>query len=463
MLFTRRKLLGSAVLALLAPAARAEEPDGFVTLEAKPGALQLLPPPAPQTQIWGFGGQRAGPTLRIKLGQEIKVRLANRLEHPTSLHWRGMRLPNAIDGAAGLVQAPLLPGETREYRFTPPDAGTYFYQPLIQPHSGEQLGRGLFGAVVVEEKTPIAVDDDLVLLIGDWRLGADAQVVADFNSFADIMRQGRYGAVTSVNSTSKPKPVTQKPGGRLRLRLINAASARIMRLAFSGGYPKVIAVDGQPCDPVRAGAPHHSARPGGALRRHPRPAAVGGADRSVSSCAAQAELPDASLLEFATKGPSARRRRRCRCPNPAPNPLLPAEIRLQSAKRLDLVIEGGARKGAALKPHADDLRHVWRSTGAHASGLDGPPLFSVGRGTPVTLAFVNKTLFDQVMHVQGHDLRLLHDFDDGWEPYWRDSVIVPERKTKHVAFVADNPGKWLVCSAIQDHFANGLAAWFEVT
>jgi FtsP/CotA-like multicopper oxidase with cupredoxin domain len=61
------------------------------------------------------------------------------------------------------------------------------------------------------------------------------------------------------------------------------------------------------------------------------------------------------------------------------------------------------------------------------------------------------------------ETRQLHDLDDCWEPYWRDSVIVPERTTKHIAFVADNPCKWLICGAIQEHFANGMAGWFEVT
>ncbi len=460
MLFTRRKLLGSAILALLPPAARADEPDGFIALEAKPGAIQLLPPPAAQTQIWGINGQLPGPTLRVKLGQEIKLRLTNRLDQPTSLHWRGMRLPNDVDGAAGLARKPIMPGETQELRFTPPDAGTYFYQPLIQPHSGEQLGRGLFGAVVVEEKTPVPVDDDLVLLIGDWRLDAGAQIVSDFNLAADILRQGRLGAATSVNSSVKSAPIVQKPGARLRLRLINAASARIMRLAFSGGYPKVIAVDGQSCDPFE---PQFRTIPLGPGARCDvildQPPIEAQTIRLLLR--GEAELADAALLEFVTKGPARPPHPPLPLRNPAPNPLLPEEIRLQSAKRLDLVIEGGARKGAA-RPQRD-LRHAWKINGRSSSGLDGSALFSVRKGTPVTLAFVNKSLFDEVMHVQGHDLRLLHDLDDGWEPYWRDSVIVPEGRTKHVAFVADNPGKWLVCSAIQDHFANGLAAWFEVT
>ncbi len=172
-------------------------------------------------------------------------------------------------------------------------------------------------------------------------------------------------------------------------------------------------------------------------------------------------MPDATLLEIQTGGTP-------RPPQPilpafASNPLLPGEIQLEAAKKLDLVIEGGAQKGtpAAYKPQGEDLRRVWRINGH--SGLEGPPLFSVKKGTPVSLGLVNKTLVPQVLHVQGHVMRLLHDFDDGWDPYWRDSVVVPEGKTKHVAFVADNPGKWLIMSAISEHFASGLAAWFEVT
>ena len=67
------------------------------------------------------------------------------------------------------------------------------------------------------------------------------------------------------------------------------------------------------------------------------------------------------------------------------------------------------------------------------------------------------------MHVHGHCMRLLHDLDDGWEPYWRNSVIVAKGATKRVAFVADTPGKWALRSDVADQEAAGLAGWFEVT
>jgi FtsP/CotA-like multicopper oxidase with cupredoxin domain len=461
MLFTRRKILGSACLTLLASSVRAEETSGFFTLEARPGASPLLPIPAPPTQIWGFGGQTPGPLLRIKLGQEMRVKLVNRLEQPTSLHWRGMRLPNAIDGAAGLVHQPLAPGETREIRFTPPDAGTYFYQPLIQPFSGEQLGRGLYGAVIVDEPNPIAVDDDLVVLLNDWRLDASGQIVGDFDNPADALRQGRYGAVTGVNGRTGAASLAYPPGARLRLRLVNASNARIMRLVFEGGAQTILALDGQFCDPF---TPYQGAVPLGPGARCDvlldLPRTEGQSARLILR--GETELPDAPMLNILTRGA-------VRPPAPPEanlplNPLLPAEIRLQGAKRVDLVFEGGWRKGmpAGFRPPAEELRRIWKINGRASSGLDGPPLFSVKKGTAVSLAFVNRSLFELSIFVQGHVLRLLHNLDDGWEPYWRDSVIVAEKATKHVAFVADNPGKWLLGGAIQEHFAHGMAGWFEV-
>jgi len=105
----------------------------------------------------------------------------------------------------------------------------------------------------------------------------------------------------------------------------------------------------------------------------------------------------------------------------------------------------------------------WRLNGRAGEALPDKPLFSVKRGSPVTLGFVNKTSFPQTMHVHGHVMRLLHPLDDGWEPYWRDAVIVPDGKTSRIAFLADNPGRWLICSTNLDRAANGLAAWFEVT
>jgi FtsP/CotA-like multicopper oxidase with cupredoxin domain len=252
------------------------------------------------------------------------------------------------------------------------------------------------------------------------------------------------------------------PGSRLRLRVVNAANARIMELFCQGGEVKVIALDGQFCDPFE---PARRALPLGPGAR--AELLLDLPPKEGESCKiilrGETELPDATLVEFRTEGAA-------KPPPPpvlpqAPNPLLPAEIRLDKAKKLDLVLDGGWTKAnpPGFKPTGEALRRTWSINGKSSTGLDGAPLFSVKKGTPVSLGLANKSLWPQVIHVQGHVVRLLHDLDDGWEPYWRDSVIVPPLRTKHIAFVADNPGKWLVASAIMDHFANGLAGWFEVS
>ncbi len=466
----RRAFVGSIVATLFAGEPRswaegttapAEGADGFTLLEARPGAIPLLPAPAAPTKIWGFSGDVPGPLLRVKLGQEIKARLVNRLDQPTALHWRGMRIANEIDGAAGLVQKAVAPGETRDFRFTPPDAGTFFYQPLIQPFSGEQLGRGLHGVVIVDEEKPVPADSELVLVLDDWRLDAKGQIVDDFDHPADVLRQGRLGAVGGVNARARPAALAFPPGSRLRLRLVNAATARIMRLRLPGGGLNVIALDGQFCDPFEPQGRLLPLGPGARCDLLLDLAPVENQDFKIV-LVGEAELPDAALFEILTKG--AARKPAPQPAKPTLNLLLPADIKLEKAKKLDLVIAGGATRTtpSSYKPAGEALKHVWSINGRSSTGIDGPPLFSVKRGSPVSLSLANKSLFAQVIHVQGHVVRTMRDLDGGWEPCWRDSVIVPPLGARRIAFVADNPGKWLIASAIMDHFANGLAAWFEV-
>ncbi len=132
-----------------------------------------------------------------------------------------------------------------------------------------------------------------------------------------------------------------------------------------------------------------------------------------------------------------------------PNPLLPREIGLERAKRVDLTIEGG---GAA----------PFTLNGASFSDWAAKPLFAVPGGAPVTLGFVNKTAVTQAMRLGGHVGRLLHSLDDGWEPYWRDTLLLAPGKSAHLAFVADNRGKWPLGSAIPEHRAAGVGGWFQV-
>src|SRR3546814_13108786 len=108
-----------------------------------------------------------------------------------------MRVPNAMDGVPHLTQKPVAPGETFHYEFECPDAGTFWYHP--HQRSLEQVGRGLYGPLIVEEPEPVAVDRDVTWVLDDWRLLTDASISGDFGSMMDTGMAGRIGNTVTIN------------------------------------------------------------------------------------------------------------------------------------------------------------------------------------------------------------------------------------------------------------------------
>jgi FtsP/CotA-like multicopper oxidase with cupredoxin domain len=444
MYLSRRALLGSALASFVSFTGRADEPPRIIA--AAKARLRLVPEPAPDTLVGGFEAEVPGPLLRCKMGEGFKIRIVNRCDESLTFACQGMRLDNPMDGVAGLTQAPILPGQSFDYRIESPNAGFYFYRSLVAPRACEQLRQGFYGAFIVDEADALATDRDIVTVLADWRLDADAQVFAGSAG-------GPY-PLTTINS--KPVPLSEilPPRSRVRLRLLNAVSDRVMFIAFDGLKPLVLGIDSAPCE---AFAPLQDTLPIAPGARFDvmfdLPAEAGLAAQLVLRSPGE---PDQPLLIFKTEGQS--RKDLPPIGSLPPNPLLPVAINLRASRKLDLTIGGGPKGATATDPPGPFLLN------GIAAGDFGPkPFFSVARGTPVTLGLVNKTPFVQQVLFHGHHLRLLHDLDDGWEPYWRDNVIIPGGRKKHVAFVADNPGKWAIeCLPLYPQSAL-LVAWFEVT
>ena len=452
MTLARRTFLGAGLSAAVwawrrAPVNAANEPaEGFRVIEAGPASAELAPAPAKPVQALGYGGATPGPLLRLKLGETLKVRLVNRLTEPTTLHWRGLRIANAMAGIGDLTQKPVAPGASYDYVITPPDAGFAWYGPHGGATSAGQIARGLYGPVVVDEISPPPVDVETIVALQDWRVAADGQV--------DLSPQksdsGRSGALLSANGAPPPVSLSPAPGARVRVRLLNAAPARIMIVAVEGVKPTIVAIDGQPSEPFE---PLRNVMPIGPGARFElifdMPAEVGSTVRFVlrgGEAAPTAQELDRPLVVFkATDAPAMQRPPIAGLPA---NPLLPKEIDLAQAQRADFALSGGPPfliNGAAVKGPWPDK-----------------PLLKVRKGAPVTLGLINKTASPQAIRWGGHVARLLHALDDGWEPYWRDSVLLAPGQTAHVAFVADNPGRWPLESAILDCQAAGGRSFFEV-
>ena len=451
---------------LALPAAATTQKSEFRTIRARAGSAHLRGPEQPPTAIWGYDGTVPGPVLRVKRGEEVNVRLANDLPEPTSVHWHGLRLPNAMDGVPHLTQAPIEPGQSFDYRFKATDAGTYWYHSHI--YSSEQLERGLYGVLIVEEAGPIDVDQDVVFILDDWRLLADGGLdVASFRSMHDAAHAGRTGRHLTVNSApSLDLPV--KANERLRLRVINAANARLLTLRLERHAAWVMAIDGQPAEPFLARDSQLTLGPGNRVDLFVDATLAPGANAPILVENFGAEVPIAHL-RYASAAP-ARSAARAEAKT-LPANALPARMAFKDAFRLDLPLEGGAMSALMMRGRSQEIpghgidprARIWTMAGAASSGHHGPPMFSVNRGRVVMLGFVNNTAFPHGMHVHGHHFRLLDKNDDGWKPFWLDSVVVAPRETARIAFIADNPGKWMLHCHMLEHQETGMAGWFEVT
>ena len=193
--------------------------------------VQLAPDPHPQTRVWAYNGKVPGPEIRARQGDRLRVDVTNGLAEETTVHWHGLRVPVSMDGVPHLTQKPIkADGGTFSYEFDVPDAGTYWYHP--HQRSFEQVGRGLYGALIVEEREPSRVDRDVTWVLDDWRLERDAQIAADFGNRRDASHNGRVGNTVTINGRIL-ETFNVRRGERIRLRLINAANARIFALKFA--------------------------------------------------------------------------------------------------------------------------------------------------------------------------------------------------------------------------------------
>jgi FtsP/CotA-like multicopper oxidase with cupredoxin domain len=465
---TRRRLVANlgvvATLIALPGRARGQSrpaetaPAGSRILRAQRGTARLRGPDKAATGIWGYDGAVPGPVLRVKRGEEVKVRLVNELPEATSLHWHGVRVPNSMDGVPHLTQPPVAPGASFDYRFAAPDAGTFWYHPHL--FAAEQLDRGLYGAVIVEEPEPAGADRDVLMILDDWRLNPDGSIdAASFRSLSDAGHAGRTGTHLTVNG-GPALDIPVKANERLRLRLINAATARILRLRFDRHRATVMAIDGQPAEPFVARDARVTLGPGSRIDVFVDASLEPGASAPIFLEDQRGDTPLGRLVYAA--GPPLRP-----SPLPDPKPLpanpLPTRIDFRAAYRLEVPIEGATSETPSGLTSGRRETPTWTMASTAASGNHGPPLFSVKRGRAAMLTLANRSAFAYGIHLHGHHFRLLDNLDDGWKPYWLDTVMAGPRETVRIAFVADNPGKWMIDCRMVERYDPGMTAWFEVT
>lgn len=392
---------------------------------------------------WTFNGTVPGPELRVRQGDRVHVTLINHLPVGTTIHWHGVPgLPAAEDGVAGLTQDAVPPGGSYVYDFVARDAGTYWYH--SHQDTSAQLPMGLFGALVVEPSVAPAGRDYAIVLHG----GKDG---VDMNGAATTLR------------------LAATPGDTVRLRVIDAVNP---------------GMDGTPETPVLLGASYRVvALDGrdlsGASQLTPQRLALGMGQRAdiefTMPASGAVSLVDgelhgkASALEGFFGSPTSRFASALVGDGPAPASAASELARLPVFDPLRYGVPApdlatGGRFDATYPVVLDEVPgfHDGRIELVHSiNGQASPyvPPIVVHEGQIIRLHIVNQTGEYHPMHLHGHTLSVISR--DGasvqGSPIRLDTILVGPHQTWDVAFVADNPGLWMLHCHVLLHASFGMS------
>jgi FtsP/CotA-like multicopper oxidase with cupredoxin domain len=424
-------------LALPIPEDLNPDPDVLeVSLEARVADVEILP--GLKTPAWTYNGTVPGPFLRAKVGDRVIVHFKNSLPESTTIHWHGLRVPNDVDGAPGVTQAPIEPGGEFRYEYTLTDAGTYWYHPHTD--SSAQVGRGLYGAILVEDPAdPEAFGDDLVMILSDMGLDEQGEFLpADSGgNFGDLF--GREGSVLLVNGKLRPT-LKVRNGKQQRWRIINATRARyynlrlrnhrFMRLGGDNGLAarsedvyNLIVTPGERADAVFTPADAPGSR--NVLRWVPTERGYG----STFNRAAEEML----YIETVADAPVT--------PEPIPSDLRTIEI---------LDVNGIEQRTLEL---------TIAITSTVEMGINGIPYWKTkpleaALGETQVWRIVNNTDFSHPFHLHGYFFQVQNAER---VPEWKDTINVPTKSEITIAVrFDDRPGAWMYHCHILDHAEAGM-------
>ncbi|WP_076857760.1 multicopper oxidase family protein [Bradyrhizobium mercantei] len=426
---TRRDLIGAlgAAVALCPawPATGSAQGRTAVALQAKTDRISLRPD-GPATPIWSLGSG----DLRFKRGEVLDVTFGNELPVQAALDCRGLDGVPAAEPLAS--RAPLAAGAKDTFQLPLRHAGTFLCEPLFGD-GGTVPARPR--PLIVTGASPVAVDRDEVLLIEEWRLRPDGTAIPAGSDPQDSTPIHTINGKTSYE-------VSAPANARLRLRFINGSQRSVLAVKLENLDVRVMAIDGQPAEPFAARNGALVLAPGGRTDVFVDAAGPAGTSFAILLHDGKQARPVGKLI--VSNEPPVRP-----APFPPAPPLpgndMPAQLDLKSAARFDLPLGTPTEwfRPADFKPTT-------------------APAFQAKAGRPVVLALTNRGLIASVFHLHGHHFRLLDKLDDGWKPFWLDTLAVEPGQTQRIAFLAEYPGRYLIEQVATDWAAPRLVRWYSV-
>jgi FtsP/CotA-like multicopper oxidase with cupredoxin domain len=215
--------------------------DGVKEFALTVGVVQWHILPDVAVGAYAYNGQVPGPLIRVTTGDKVRIIVTNDLSEPTSVHWHGLVIPNAMDGVADVTQPPIAPGDSFTYEFTVPETpGMFFYHTHFAADRQQPLG--LYGAFLIDSASAstVAYDQEYIVELGEWRVqGGMTYPAMDFD--------GMLPNYFTINGKSYPSTETihLKVGETVLLRFIGTGQF-IHPMHVHGGPFKIVATDGYP-------------------------------------------------------------------------------------------------------------------------------------------------------------------------------------------------------------------------
>ncbi len=396
-----------------------------------------LGPDHHETTAWSLttGGSSESP--RFRQGESVDLIVNNGLPAPLVLNWHGLDGATAIEPLT--ARPAVSPGGSDRYALPLRQAGTFLCD-------GRLLGDGLAQpspaqALIVEERAPVEADHDEVMLIEDWRLDAEGHPLAPGQP------EKKVGSPLYLVNGKPSLDLDLRVNERLRLRVINACQRNAIAIAIQNLDVRIMAIDSQPAEPFLARNGRLVLAPGTRIDAVMDAALAAGTTSAITLHDGGGNPRQIARLHISTDGPARS------APLPAPPALpsanLPATLDLRNALRAGLPL--ASLEGTPASWNRPALFSTRKA-----------PAFRVKRGRTAVLALTNPTKTPMVFHLHGHHARLLDRLDDGWKPFWLDTVLVDAGQTQRIAFVADVAGAWPIETMAVEWSAPRQVGWFAV-
>lgn len=415
-------------------------------------------------KVYGLVGPGGQSGLSFNAGDTFDVLLHNRLAEETMIHWHGLTPPNKFDGVPNMPMPLLKAGEQRSYSFPVGSGGTNW----MHAHTLQEQALLAAPLIVRTAEDRVADEQEVVILLHDFSFKPATEILADLKkgsggqmshgnmdmtgtdtSGMDMsgMNMGgmdlndiAYDAYLANDRTlDDPEIIKAENSGRIRLRIINGATATGFTIDTGELDASLIAVDGQPIVPVTG-------------RRFPL--AMGQrADLRIQLPKAGGVFPILALREGAPE------RTGIIVVTPGASVERIAPVGTVAGPVLDLMLE---QQLTAVSPLS--VRPADRKFMAHLSGnmvdytwaIGGEPI-KVREGERIEISMMNMSMMSHPMHLHGHHFQITAIDGKPFAGAVRDTVLVPSMRTVTFAFDANNPGaEWAFHCHQLYHMASGM-------